>query len=658
MEKVESRTCRAETAEREFPVGAELLADGGVSFRVWAPKRRSVQVVVGLGEPDGEPELECDLEAEEGNAAERGYFSGVVPEARVGMLYGFRLDGDVRALPDPASRFQPQGPAGLSQVVDPRGFRWSDRGWKGITIAGQVIYEVHVGSLTEDGTWTAAADRLDKIKAAGMTVVEVMPVADFPGEFGWGYDGVCMFAPTRLYGKPDDFRRFVDRAHALGLGVILDVVYNHFGLIDCTIAEFADEYFSKRHKNEWGSPINFDDEHSRPVRDFFLANVRYWIEEFHLDGFRFDATQQIFDDTDSHILTEMAQTARKAAGGRDVILLAENEPQDVRLVRPVDKGGHGLDAMCNDDFHHSARVRLTGSTEAYYKDFAGTVDELRSAVRGGFLYQGQISLHQHKRRGSPTRGVPATSFIHFLQNHDQVANSGTGWRIDRLTSPGRLRAMTALWLLSPQTPMFFQGQEFAASTPFFYFADFSGNDAKAVAEGRIQFLSQFPSLATEEARRAMADPANRATFERSKLDWSERDTHQHMYDLHSDLLKLRHEDEVFRRQRAGGIEGSALGADCLVLRYFGHDVDEPASDRLVVANFGNQFCSSPSPEPLLAPPAGARWEILWSSAAVRYGGPGTPPLETDDGWNIPAEAAVVLKACNPRVANSADRTPE
>jgi maltooligosyltrehalose trehalohydrolase len=656
---VESRVCRAAgPAARRLPVGAEFSSAGGVSFRVWAPKRSSVQVVVSHGENDREQAFACDLEAEEGDSTEHGYFSGIVPDARAGMRYGFRLDGGDRVFADPASRYQPSGPAGRSQIVDPRSFRWTDRAWQGIKIAGQVIYEVHVGSLTTEGTWTAATARLDQIKDAGMTVVEVMPVADFPGEFGWGYDGVSMFAPTRLYGKPDDFRRFVDRAHALGLGVILDVVYNHFGMVDCTIAEFADDYFSKRHKNEWGSPINFDDEQSRPVREFFLANVRYWIEEFHLDGFRFDATQQIFDDTETHIVTEMAQTARKAAGSRDVILLAENEPQDVRMVRSIQKGGHGLDAMCNDDFHHSARVRLTGTTEAYYEDFAGTVDELRSAVRGGFLYQGQISQHEHKRRGSPARGFPATCFIHFLQNHDQVANSGTGLRIDSLTSPGRLRAMTALWLLSPQTPMFFQGQEFAASTPFFYFADFSGQDAKAVADGRLQFLSQFPSLATEEARRAMADPANRATFERSKLDWSERETHRQMFGLHADLLKLRREDEVFRNQRADRIEGSAFGADCLVLRYFGHDVDEPASDRLLIVNFGRQLCCSPSPEPLLAPPPGSHWEPLWSSAAVRYGGPGTPQVEMDGGWHIPAEAAIVLKACARQAAHSKNRTPE
>ncbi len=324
--------------------------------------------------------------------------------------------------------------------------------------------------------------------------------------------------------------------HALGLGVILDVVYNHFGLVECTVTEFSDDYFSRRHKNEWGSPINFDDERSGPVREFFLANVRYWIEEFHLDGFRFDATQSIFDDSEKHILTEMAQAARDSAGKRSVILLAENEPQDVRLVRSTEKGGHGLDAMCNDDFHHTARVRLTGLTEAYYEDYHGSIDELRSALLRGFLYQGQISQHQGKRRGSPARGVPATALIHFLQNHDQIANTGLGARIHELTSPGRLRAMTALWLLSPQTPMFFQGQEFAASSPFMYFADFSGKDREAVAQGRLKFLSQFPSFATEEFRRAHPDPANRSTFEQSKVRWADRREHEAAFALHKDLL--------------------------------------------------------------------------------------------------------------------------
>jgi maltooligosyltrehalose trehalohydrolase len=630
---------------RTLEVGAEVVPGKGISFRVWAPKGRSVDVALWRGLPDGdwqhaEP-LHClPLKLEENS---HGYFSALLPDAGAGMVYGFRLDGGKRFLPDPASRFQPRGPIGPSQIIDPHEFGWTDSEWKGITIAGQVLYEMHVGTLTPEGTWRAAQERLADLVELGMTVVELMPVADFPGEFGWSYDGVCLFAPTRHYGHPDDFRRFVDRAHSLGLGVILDVVYNHFGTVDCTVNEFSDDYNSRRYENEWGAPVNFDGEHSGPVREFFLANVRSWIEEYHLDGFRFDATQSIFDASDVHILTELQQQARRAAGDRSVILLAENEPQDVRLLRPVEQGGHGLDASCNDDFHHSARVRLTGLTEAYYEDYAGSLDELRSAILGGYLFQGQMSLHQNKRRGTPARGLPATSFVHFLQNHDQIANTGPGRRIHELTSPGRLRAMTTLWLLSPQTPMIFQGQEFCASTPFNYFADFSGENAQAVATGRAKFLSQFPSLDTDEGRRALPDPANRSTYERSRLDWTERERHRESYDLHRDLLKLRRNDPIFARQRGDLMEAASIGADCLVVRFF-DELDAANSDRLLIVNFGQQLCYWPCPQPLLAPPADQSWELLWSSESVHYGGRGTPPVETDKGWCIPAEAAVVLAA--------------
>jgi maltooligosyltrehalose trehalohydrolase len=553
------------------------------------------------------------------------------------------LDGQQQVFPDPASRFQPRGVLGPSQVIDPLTYRWSDEGWKGITIAGQVLYETHVGTLTREGTWKAAQERLPDLADLGITIIELMPVNEYPGEFGWSYDGVCLFAPTRHFGAPDDFRRFVDRAHAVGLGVILDVVYNHFGTVDCTVGEFSDDYHSRKYENEWGAPINFDGENSAPVREFFLDNVRYWIEEFHLDGFRFDATQSIFDASELHILTEMQREARKAAGDRTIILLAENEPQDVRLLRPVEEGGHGLDASCNDDFHHMARVRLTGLTEAYYEDYHGSMDELRSAILGGYLFQGQMSLHQNKRRGSPARGLPATAFVHFLQNHDQIANTGPGRRIHELTSPARLRAMTALWLLSPQTPMIFQGQEFCASTPFLYFADFSGDNARAVAAGRAKFLSQFPSLDTEEARRSLPDPASRSTFERSQLDWTERDRHRECLALHRDLLQLRREDLIFARQRGDLMEATSLGPDCLAVRFF-DERGTANSDRLVIANFGQQLCYWPCPQPLLAPPAGCTWELLWSSESVRYGGRGTPRVETQTGWKIPAEAAVVLAA--------------
>lgn len=626
-------------------VGAEVLSGKGVSFRVWAPKRHTVEVVLWREVPQNdwqsaEPLLRRSLERE---AEADGYFSALVPEAAADMAYGFRLDGGSRVFPDPASRFQPRGPTGPSQVIDPRAFGWTDDAWKGITIEGQVLYEMHLGTFTPEGTWRAAQERLPDLVDLGITVVEIMPVAEFPGNFGWGYDGVCLFAPTRHYGRPDDFRRFIDRAHALGLGVILDVVYNHFGSVDCTVSEFSDDYNSRRYENEWGAPVNFDGERSGPVREFFLANVRHWIEEFHLDGFRFDATQSIFDASEVHILTAMQQEAREAAGERSVILLAENEPQDVRLLRPVEEGGHGLDASCNDDFHHTARVRLTGLIEAYYEDYRGSVDELRSCMLGGYLFQGQMYRHQGKRRGTPTRGLPATAFVHFLQNHDQIANTGPGRRIHQLTSAGRLRAMTALWLLSPQTPMIFQGQEFCASTPFLYFADSSGENAQAVATGRAKFLSQFPSLDTDEARRSLPDPASISSFERSRLDWSERERHHEWHDLHRDLLHLRRDDPIFARQRADLLEAVALGRDCLAVRYF-DELGAASSDRLVIVNFGQQLTYWPCPQPLLAPPAGQSWELLWSSESVRYGGRSTPPVETDTGWKIPAEAAVVLAA--------------
>jgi maltooligosyltrehalose trehalohydrolase len=597
---------------------------------------------------DREPNFSLELTRDAG-----GYFSGTAPGAVAGMVYGFRLDGDARLLPDPASRFQPQGPMGLSQIVDPAGFGWTDADWKGVSIAGQVIYEMHVGALTPEGTWSAACSRLSDLAATGMTVVELMPVADFPGSFGWGYDGVCQFAPLRLYGAPDEFRRFVDRAHALGMGVLLDVVYNHFGTLECSVTEYADDYYSTRYQNEWGAPINFDGDNSIAVREFFVANVRYWIEEFHLDGFRFDATQSIHDASKRHILEELQTTAREAAGRRSVIIIAENEPQDVRVVRSVDAGGHGFDALCNDDFHHTARVRLTGLTEAYYSDYLGSVDELRSAIKESYLYQGQVSRHQRKRRGTSTRGLPATSFVHFLQNHDQIANSGNGTRIHALTSPGRLRAMTALWLLSPQTPMFFQGQEFASSRPFLYFCDVSGEDGRKIAEGRNNFLAQFPSLDTADARKSRPSPSDRATFERCKLDWAERDQNRHSLELHQDLLRLRAEDPIFRRQRSDLLEAAALNSDCLAVRFF----DDAQDDRLMLVNFGRQFLYSSSPLPLLASPAGYCWERLWSSESVKYGGSETPRVETADGWRMPAEAAVVLRTQLIAQTDAADFVP-
>ncbi|HLP76688.1 MAG TPA: malto-oligosyltrehalose trehalohydrolase, partial [Candidatus Paceibacterota bacterium] len=495
-----------------------------------------------------------------------GYFSAHIPEAGPGMLYKFQLDSG--AFPDPASRFQPEGPHGPSQIVDAARFRWTDQEWRGVSREGQIICEMHIGTFTHEGTWRAAGEQLPELARLGITLLEVMPVADFPGRFGWGYDGVDLFAPTRLYGQPDDFRAFVNRAHELGLGVILDVVYNHVGPDGNYLKQFAEDYFTDRHTNEWGDAINFDDVNSAPVREFFVTNAAYWIDEYHLDGLRLDATQQIFDSSEAHILTVITRAVRETAKGRGTYIVAENETQDPRLARDPRGGGYGVDALWNDDFHHSARVAVTGRREAYCTDYHGTPQEFISAAKRGYLYQGQRYSWQDKRRGEPTTGLHPSQFVNCIQNHDQIANSLYGERLHQLTSPGRFRAITALMLLMPGTPMLFQGQEFAASTPFLYFADHNPDLAKLVAAGRRKFLEQFPSIACEESKSCLSDPESGRTFQRCKLDFSEREKNAGICAMHRDLIGLRRGEPLFRNPPPGSVDGAILGAEAFVLRYF------------------------------------------------------------------------------------------
>ncbi|HEY0972270.1 MAG TPA: malto-oligosyltrehalose trehalohydrolase [Gemmatimonadales bacterium] len=620
---------------RRLPVGAELDLEGGVHFRVWAPERGRVRVrLEGTVErPEPEGGIAVELRAEAG-----GYHSGRVAEAAAGTLYRFLIDDDAKPYPDPASRRQPDGPHGPSAVVDADAFRWTDGAWTGMSLPGQVIYEMHVGAFTPEGTFAAAARELEELRDAGITLIEMMPVADFPGRFGWGYDGVNLFAPTHLYGTPDDLRSFVDRAHELGVGVILDVVYNHLGPDGNYLRPFSPHYFSEV-ATEWGDALNFDGEGCGPVREYFVANARYWIDEFHFDGLRLDATQSIHDSSRPHILAEISAAVREAAKGRRTIVVGENEPQEAKLMRPASEGGCGLDGLWNDDFHHSAMVALTGQREAYYLPHLGRAQEFVSAAKHGFLYQGQRYHWQDKRRGTPALDMEPWRFVHFTQNHDQVANSVRGLRVHALTSPGRHRAMTALLLLGPQTPMLFMGQEFAASTPFLYFADHDAELARLVEEGRREFMSQFPSADTPETRGLLPPPHDRAAFERSKLDLSERDRHREAYDLHRDLLRIRREDPVLSAQRHGALDGAVLDEHSFVLRWFGDGGD----DRLLLVNLGPTLEPDITPEPLLAPPAGRRWRTLWSSEDPRYGGIGTPHPDSDErGLRLPAESAVLL----------------
>lgn len=606
---------------RRMPVGAEVTPQG-VHVRVWAPRRQAVTVVLedgGRGMP---------LSAEDG-----GYFAGLVPGLAAGGRYRLRLDDRDGPFPDPASRFQPDGPHGPSMVVDPADYAWNDEDWRGVALDRAVFYELHIGSFTPDGSYAAAEAHLADLAALGITVLELLPLADFPGRFGWGYDGVNLFAPCRLYGSPDDLRHFIDTAHGLGLAVILDVVYNHFGPDGNYLGQFSESYITDRYDNEWGEALNFDGPDSGPVRDYVIANAASWIADYHFDGLRLDATQQMFDASPRSILRDLADAARAAAPGRTVLVIGENEPQHSRLVRDC-----GLDALWNDDFHHSAMVAVTGRREAYYIDHLGTPQELVSAAKYGFLFQGQWYDWQGKARGEPGLDLPPRHRVNYLENHDQVANSDRGERLHQVTDAGRWRAITALLLLMPGRPMLFQGQEFAASAPFLFFADHRPDLARQVRRGRGEFLGQFPRLSAPEVASRLADPSDPATFERCRLDHGERESHAWAVALHRDLLRLRREDPVLGEP--AHLDGAVLGPESLVLRFFGA---APGDDRLLLLNLGREQPLVPAPEPLLAPPGPQPWRLLWSSEDPAYGGGGTPrPAQPGMPWPLPGHAALVL----------------
>ncbi|WP_306916200.1 malto-oligosyltrehalose trehalohydrolase [Rhizobium mesoamericanum] len=624
------------TARRRYPIGAEFL-DGGVSFRVWAPSRTRVRVVI---DGDEEHELSSDV---------GGYFSAFIGGITASTKYWFRLDNDQEQYADPASRFQPTGPIGPSVVIDPNLYVWNDRNWEGPSATNLVFYEMHIGTFTYEGTLAAASRRLSCLKEIGITCVELMPLNEFEGEFGWGYDGTLLYAPTHLYGTPDELRAFVDVAHQLGISVILDVVYNHFGHGN-RFADFTPDYFTDRYENEWGRSLNFDGANSHGVREYVTANAAYWIDEYHLDGLRIDATQALFDEGPEHIISAIAKKARRAAGNRRTILVSENEPQQARMVWPQENGGYGLDALWNDDFHHSAIVAITGRQEAYYHDHRGSAQEFVSAAKYGYLFQGQRYDWQDAGRGSPALDLTPSNFVHFLQNHDQIANSSCGARISEIAAPARLRAMTAVLLLGPQMPMLFQGQEFAASAPFPYFADRVGELACSVRQGRIDFIAQFPNLTDPALISELADPCDRRTFEQAKLDWSEREKNSKVIALHRDLLALRYNHAAFHAQLSAlrdGLDGSVISDSAFLLRYRAPAVDD---ERLLIVNIGNDLPIDSLADPLFAPPAQTEWQVIWSSEDPAYGGSGRRPYDFGKRWVLNADIALVLAPvlCRPR----------
>jgi len=626
---------------RRFAHGAEILPEG-VSFRVWAPEHARVELVL------QDRSDVVALRSEEG-----GFWSTVVEGLGPGARYRYRLGGVEPDLPDPAARFLPEGPDGPAEVVDHRAFPWTDHAWTGPELTRAVMYELHIGTFSPEANWAGAAAKLPFLRELGVTVIEVMPVAEFTGAFGWGYDGVAWYAPTRLYGRPDDFRAFVDRAHALGMGVILDVVYNHLGAVGDYSARFSRHYVGHT-PTEWGCGMNYDGEQAAAVRALAVDNAAYWIQDFHLDGLRLDAIQSIVDHSAEHLVTTLARAARAAAGGRRLLLVGENEPQDARLLRVHDEPGvgSGLDALWNDDFHHTAVVALTGRRQGYFSDYLGQAREWLAASRHGFLFQGQRSTWQKQRRGHGTRGLPMSAFISFLENHDQVANSLWGARLWQQCAPAHHRAMTTLLLLGPWTTLLFQGQEWNSSAPFLFFADHEQPIAAQVAQGRASFLSQFAGCASPEAQQILRLPAARATYEDSHLRWDERERPEHAraLRLHTDLLRLRREDPTLGIHAPEGvvIETAALTPDCGVLRYF---VDGPvggtrAVDRLLLVNLGADLNVDCAAEPLLAPPTQGGhecWRIAFNSEDPLYGGHGcAEPESADRGWLIPGGAALLL----------------
>jgi maltooligosyltrehalose trehalohydrolase len=481
------------------PTLGAVVHGEGTTFTVWAPGVRRLELVI---DPDRGPDshFKSPLALERG---EDGVFSACVTGLGAGRRYRYRLDSS-RLLPDPASRYQPEGVHGPSEVVDPGAFQWTDEQWGGVDDRELVIYELHVGTFTPEGTFAGVEARLDHLASLGVTALELMPVAEFAGRWNWGYDGVDLFAPSHRYGTPDDLRCLVDAAHARGLGVILDVVYNHLGPDGAYVSSFSPYYFNGRHKSPWGDAVNLDGPHSERVRAFFVENALHWIHEYHLDGLRLDATHALQDDSEVHFLAELALRVDERAGDRCIVLVAEDERNLDRLVRPPAHGGFGLDAVWSDDFHHHLRRHLAGDAHGYFRCFSGQTGDIATTIRRGWFFVGRGG-GECESRGTDPSGIPLHRFVFCLQNHDQVGNRAFGDRLHHQVDLAAYRAAAALLLCAPETPLLFMGQEWAASSPFLYFTDHEPELGSKVTEGRRSEFSAFPAFADPTGHPRAAD---------------------------------------------------------------------------------------------------------------------------------------------------------
>ena len=515
--------------------GGRLLDDGSVRFRLWAPAHERVV-------------LDCDGNEMDLTRQADGWHELVTQSAHAGSRYRFRLP-DGTLVPDPASCFQPEDVGGASEIIDHSSFRWEHPEWTGRPWHTAVVYELHVGTFTREGTFAAAMQRLPHLAALGVTAVELMPLGDFPGQRNWGYDGVLPYAPDSTYGRPEDLKRLIDAAHGLGLMVLLDVVYNHFGPEGNYLGLYAPQFFTQRHSTPWGAAINFDGRNSRPVRDFFIDNAVYWLSEFRFDGLRLDAVHHLIDDSPRHILAELAETVRQHFAHRPIHLILENEENEAsRLVRDDDGRPQQYSAQWNDDMHHVLHTAITREGHGYYGDYIGSDAKLTRALAEGFAFQGEVMQSRGTARGEPSGGLPPSAFVAFLQNHDQIGNRAFGERLTELAPREALLAASAVYLLLPQIPMLFMGEEWDAREPFPFFCDFSGELALAIRNGRRQEFAAFPAFRERHEGRQVPDPDDVRTFESAKLDWGvlEQDAGAAWRERYRRLLEIRHREIVPR----------------------------------------------------------------------------------------------------------------
>lgn len=515
-----------------MPFGAELTQENKVRFHLWAPAARQVMLHI-------DDELPVSM-----HAMSEGWYEWVSMLAHAGSRYRYQIDNGL-SVPDPASRYNPDDVHGASQVIDPAAFDWQDDAWYGRPWKEAVIYEIHVGTFTPEGTFAALEQKLDYLSGLGVTAIELMPIADFPGQRNWGYDGTLLFAPDSTYGTPEDLKRLIQGAHQRGLMVLLDVVYNHFGPEGNYLHCYAPQFFTGRHHTPWGAAINFDSDDSRIVRDFYIHNARYWLEEYHFDGLRLDAVHAICDDSQPDILEELAQTVRETLGAqRHIHLILENDHNTAHYLARGQNGQTArYDAQWNDDAHHAYHVLLTHEHDGYYADYANQpIHHLGRCLTEGFAYQGEISVYRNgKSRGEPSAHLPPSAFVNFLQNHDQIGNRALGERLITLAPPASLRTAVILLLLSPAVPLLFMGEEWGAREPFPFFCGFSGDLAEAVTAGRRKEFARFERFRNPVARGAIPDPCAAHTFALAKLDWQAQKypSHREWFKLYHELLALR-----------------------------------------------------------------------------------------------------------------------